>query len=78
MGHIWSMSTIAEIQEAIEKLPPQEKSVLSTWLSSQKDYGSFFGENEMKEMAADPQVREELRCINRDFAEAESDGLDKI
>lgn len=77
MRHIWNVSTIAEIQEAIEKLPPQEKHALSTWLSSQKDYGLLFG-NELKEMAMDPQVREELRYINRDFAEAESDGLDKI
>ena len=31
------MSTITEIQEAIEKLPPNEKSALATWLQSQED-----------------------------------------
>ena len=28
---------MAEIQEAIEKLPPQEKEALSTWLSSHEE-----------------------------------------
>lgn len=31
------MSTITEIQEAIEKLPPTEKSVLAAWLQSQEE-----------------------------------------
>jgi hypothetical protein len=31
------VSTIAEIQDAIEKLPPQEKEALSTWISSQEE-----------------------------------------
>jgi hypothetical protein len=31
------MSTIAEIQEAIEKLPPNEKSALASWLQSQEE-----------------------------------------
>jgi hypothetical protein len=36
MRHISNVSTIAEIQEAIEKLPPQEKEALSTWLSHEE------------------------------------------
>ena len=31
------MSTISEIQDAIEKLPPQEKEALSTWLLSHEE-----------------------------------------
>jgi hypothetical protein len=31
------MSTIAQIQEAIEKLPANEKSALSAWLQSQEE-----------------------------------------
>ena len=31
------MSTIAEMQEAIEKLPASEKSALATWLQSQEE-----------------------------------------
>jgi hypothetical protein len=31
------MSTIAEIQEAIEKLPANEKSALAVWLQSQEE-----------------------------------------
>jgi hypothetical protein len=31
------MSTITEIQEAIEKLPPTEKSALAAWLQSQEE-----------------------------------------
>jgi hypothetical protein len=31
------MSTITEIQEAIEKLPPGEKSALAAWLQSQEE-----------------------------------------
>ena len=31
------MSTITEIQAAIEKLPPNEKSALVTWLHSQEE-----------------------------------------
>jgi len=31
------MSTMTEIQQAIEKLPPKEKKALSAWLSSQAD-----------------------------------------
>jgi predicted AlkP superfamily phosphohydrolase/phosphomutase len=31
------VSTIAEIQEAIEKLPQQEKEALSTWLLSHEE-----------------------------------------
>ena len=31
------MSTITEIQEAIEKLPANEKSALATWLQSQEE-----------------------------------------
>jgi hypothetical protein len=31
------MSTIAEIQEAIEKLPANEKSALAAWLQSQEE-----------------------------------------
>jgi hypothetical protein len=31
------MSTIAEIQEAIEKLPANEKSVIAAWLQSQEE-----------------------------------------
>ena len=31
------MSTIAEIQEAIEKLPANEKSALTAWLQSQEE-----------------------------------------
>jgi hypothetical protein len=34
------MSTIAEIQEAIEKLPANEKSALAAWLQSQKNRSS--------------------------------------
>jgi hypothetical protein len=32
-----NMSTIAEIQEAIEKLPANEKSALAVWLQSQEE-----------------------------------------
>lgn len=38
------MSTIAEIQEAIEKLPPQEKEALSTWLLSHEETPMSAGE----------------------------------
>lgn len=31
------MSTITEIQEAIAKLPPTEKSALAAWLQSQEE-----------------------------------------
>ena len=31
------MSTIAEIQEAIQKLPADEKSALAAWLQSQEE-----------------------------------------
>jgi hypothetical protein len=31
------MSTIAEIQEAIQKLPANEKSALAAWLQSQEE-----------------------------------------
>jgi hypothetical protein len=31
------MSTITEIQEAIAKLPPKEKSALAAWLQSQDE-----------------------------------------
>jgi hypothetical protein len=31
------MSTITEIQEAIEKLPSSEKSVLAAWLQSKEE-----------------------------------------
>jgi hypothetical protein len=31
------LSTITEIQEAIAKLPPQEKSALAAWLRSQDE-----------------------------------------
>jgi hypothetical protein len=31
------MSTIAEIQEAIEKLPANEKSAIAAWLQSQEE-----------------------------------------
>jgi hypothetical protein len=32
------VSTIVEIQEAIQKLPAKEKQALSAWLSSQDDF----------------------------------------
>jgi hypothetical protein len=32
-----SMSTITEIQEAIDRLPANEKSALATWLQSQEE-----------------------------------------
>ncbi|MGH8092391.1 MAG: hypothetical protein ACREIF_02815 [Chthoniobacterales bacterium] len=31
------MSTITEIQEAIQRLPPNEKSALAAWLQSQEE-----------------------------------------
>jgi hypothetical protein len=37
LRHIRRVSTIAEIQDAIEKLPPQDKQALSTWLASQEE-----------------------------------------
>ena len=33
--YFWPMSTLAEIQEAIIRLPEQERSALSVWLDSQ-------------------------------------------
>ena len=35
--HGFEVSTIVEIQEAIQKLPAKEKKALSAWLSSQDD-----------------------------------------
>jgi hypothetical protein len=31
------MSTVVEIQEAIQKLPPKDKSALTAWLESQEE-----------------------------------------
>jgi hypothetical protein len=36
-GHIRAMSTMTEIQHAIEVLPAMEKKALSAWLSSQQE-----------------------------------------
>lgn len=73
------MSTIAEIQDAIQKLPLHEQHQLSTWLFAREDkrFVSFAG-SELKDMAADPQVRAELNRINQEFATVEADGLGKI
>jgi hypothetical protein len=38
MPYSLAVSTMAEIQEAIEKLPTLEKRALSAWLSSQNDH----------------------------------------
>jgi hypothetical protein len=35
--NLHQMSTIAEIQEAIEKLPANEKSAIAAWLQSQEE-----------------------------------------
>jgi hypothetical protein len=73
------VSTIAEIQDAIQKLPLQEQRQLSTWLFAQENKRSVsFTENALRDMAADPQVRAELRRINQEFASVEADGLGKI
>ena len=37
MGYVRPMSSAMEIQEAIQKLSPKEKSTLSAWLQSQEE-----------------------------------------
>jgi len=44
------MSTITEIQEAIEKLPANEKSALAVWLQSQEE--SVMSDGEEKALLA--------------------------
>jgi hypothetical protein len=75
LGHIRRMSTIAEIQDAIEKLPAAERKALSSWLSAREDDGLSVWEKELNAMASDQQVRAEVRRINQEFAAAETDGL---
>ncbi|HEX4707236.1 MAG TPA: hypothetical protein VH229_05840 [Candidatus Udaeobacter sp.] len=54
------MSTIAEIQEAIEKLPANEKSALAVWLQSQEE--PIISEAEEKALLARlARVREKIR-----------------
>jgi hypothetical protein len=69
---------MAEIQEAIEKLPSQEKRALTIWLSAREYAESSSWEKKLMEMAADPQVSAELRRINDEFTGAETDGLHKV
>ena len=72
------MSTIAEIQDAIEKLPSNEQRALSEWLSARGDNDFSCAEGKLKDMAADEQVQAELRAINLEFATADADGLAKL
>ena len=78
MRHIRDVSTMAEIQEAIEKLPPQEKHALSVWLSGHEDDELPFWESKLQEMAADPQISKEIHRANQEFAATETDGLSKV
>jgi hypothetical protein len=69
---------MTEIQGAIEKLPQREKKALADWLSSQEHDESHDWLDKLAEMAADPQMRAEVRRINHEFATAEADGLGKV
>lgn len=63
------MSTIAEIQDAIEKLPPQEVEALSTWLSTREE--AAMSANEEKALLAS------LEKAERQLASGEGVTLEK-
>ena len=72
-------TTVEAIYENCKLVLPRplslpEKSQVRVTIESDADEGF----NELSTMAADPQIQQELRAINAEFATAESDGLRKI
>ncbi len=75
-------ATLDEIEEQIEKLTPEEQ----LWLIERLAHKIRSGRAkrrpprpaELAAMAADPQVRAELRKIEEEFGGTEADGLENL
>ena len=80
MTQICTMSTAVanEIESRFAELPPDEQSRLLRRLNQRlRSVRPSGWEAGLSAMAADPQVLEELRCIDEEFRPAETDGLAK-
>jgi hypothetical protein len=75
-------SDLVEIEQRISELSQKEQLLLIERLahnlreSTLKDQG--FVENQLAAMASDPEIQNELRKINEEFAVADLDGMEKL
>jgi hypothetical protein len=69
---------LARIEKQVTQLPPQEQLWLMERIAHRLQGSSgrhFADESDLAAMAADPEIRRELRAIDEDFRAAEGDGL---
>jgi len=74
-----SQSTLSQIEERFSELPLSEQRSLIDRLVRRINQGSEQTEkadDQLAQMAADPDIQREMQAIEREFAFAESDGLE--
>lgn len=76
-----SQSTLAQIEERFNELSISEQRKLINRLirriSEQSSKQNEDVDDQLAQMAADPDIQREMRKIEREFAMAESDGLER-
>ena len=70
-------STLSQIEENIERLSPHEQMCLAERIFRRlkRNVAQRDVEERLAAMAADPEIQNELRAIDREFAASERDGL---
>ncbi len=76
-----NLSTLSQIEESINQLPVDQQLRLIERVA-QHIRGHIAGkdsiEDQLAAMASDPQIQDELRKIDEEFASTETDGLEKV
>jgi hypothetical protein len=69
--------TLSQIEDAIQKLSPNERFWLIERLAcGLRQFGQRW-ESALADMAADPEIHREISAIASDFASSEMDGLEQ-
>jgi hypothetical protein len=74
-----NMPVLTQIQENIDRLSSDEQLWLIEWLAHrvrEKASVQSVRESQLADMAADPEIQDELQKIEAEFAPAEADGLE--
>ncbi len=74
-----NMPVLTQIQENINRLSSDEQLWLIEWLAHrvrEKAGAQSVWESQLADMAADPEIQDELQKIEAEFALAEADGLE--
>ena len=73
-GYVWSM-TLEAIKEAIEQLPPEQQTVLASWLS-ERDWNAWDDQIE-SDFSAGGRGMQVLADLEREIAEGRSSPMDE-